>query len=94
MTTSPRRWIPSLTGWGLDVAILDLHALMDVAASRITKAARAEAFRFVYRCLAQYHRRQPEFATRLVKILILLDLHLKTLSRMKKLLSSTSTWCL
>lgn len=59
---------------GLDVAILDLHALMDVAASRITKAARAEAFRFVYRCLAQYHRRQPEFATRLVKVLVLLGL--------------------
>jgi hypothetical protein len=59
---------------GLDVAVLDLHALMDVGASRITKAARAEAFRFVYRCLAQYHRRQPELAQRLVDILVSLGL--------------------
>ncbi|MBX7134742.1 MAG: hypothetical protein K1X67_18905 [Fimbriimonadaceae bacterium] len=65
---------PIATRLGLDVAVLDLHALMDVSASRITKAARAEAFRFVYRCLAQYHRRQPELAERLVSSLVDLDL--------------------
>jgi hypothetical protein len=54
---------------GLDVAVVDLHALMDVAAARITKAGRAEAFRFVYRCVARYHRRQPELAERLIAAL-------------------------
>lgn len=59
---------------GLDVAVVDLHALMDVAAARITKAGRAEAFRFVYRCLARYHRRQPELAERLITALTNLGL--------------------
>lgn len=54
---------------GLDVAVVDLYSLMDVAAARITKAGRAEAFRFLYKCLARYHRRQPELAERLIAAL-------------------------
>jgi hypothetical protein len=59
---------------GLDVSVLDLHALMDEVASRLTQHARAAAFRYVYECLASWHRRQPELAQRLIDVLSLLGL--------------------
>jgi hypothetical protein len=59
---------------GLDVAVVDLHGLMDVAASRMSRAGRAAAFGYVYRCLASYHRRRPELAERLIRVLSELDL--------------------
>ena len=65
---------PTAERLGLDVAVVDLHGLMDVAASRITRASRAAAFAFVYRCIVMYHRREPELAERLIRVLT--ELHL------------------
>lgn len=59
---------------GLDVSVLDLHAFMDVVASRLTQHDRAAAFRYVYDCLARWHRRQPELAQRLIDTLSALGL--------------------
>lgn len=59
---------------GLDVAVLDLHAFMDVVASRLTKHERAAAFRSVYDSIARWHRRQPELAHRLIDTLSSLSL--------------------
>jgi hypothetical protein len=59
---------------GLDVSVLDLQAFMDVVASRLTAFARSMAFRYVYDCLARWHRRQPELAQRLIDVLSSLDL--------------------
>jgi hypothetical protein len=51
---------------GIDPAVVDLHAFMDVVASRITPHGRTEALRFVYRALVQYHSREPALAERLI----------------------------
>lgn len=65
---------PAAERFGLDVSVLDLHAFMDVAASRITMFGRAMAFRYVYECLVRWHRRQPELAQRLINALAELEL--------------------
>lgn len=59
---------------GLDVSVLDLHAFMDVIASRLTQYERAAAFRYVYDCLARWHRREPGLAQRLINTLSSLGL--------------------
>jgi hypothetical protein len=59
---------------GLDVSVLDLHAFMDVVASRLTAHQRAESFIYVYRCLARWHTRRPELAHRLIGTLSSLGL--------------------
>jgi hypothetical protein len=65
---------PAAERLGLDVSVLDLHAFMDVVASRLTVFGRAMAFRYVYDCLTRWHRRQPELAQRLIDVLSSLDL--------------------
>jgi hypothetical protein len=65
---------PAQDRLALDVAVLDLHAYMDVVASRITRHQRAAAFAFVHSCCVRYHRARPELAGRVVAVLVMLGL--------------------
>ncbi|WP_137726525.1 hypothetical protein [Prescottella subtropica] len=60
---------PVATRLGIDPAVVDLHAYMDILASRVSPHGRAEALTFVYRCLVRWHSRQPNLAQRLIDVL-------------------------
>ncbi len=65
---------PVGTRLGIDPAVVDLHAYMDILASRVSPHGRAEALTFVYRCLVRWHSRQPSLAQRLIEVLQNLNL--------------------
>ncbi|WP_196812209.1 hypothetical protein [Nocardia sp. CNY236] len=54
---------------GIDPAVVDLYAYIDILASRVSPHARAEALTFVYRCLVRWHSREPNLAQRLIDVL-------------------------
>ncbi|WP_336652124.1 MULTISPECIES: hypothetical protein [unclassified Leucobacter] len=60
---------PTASRLGIDPAVVDLFALMDVISSRITPHGRAAAFHFVYQSLVRFHSREPALAVRLVQTL-------------------------
>lgn len=65
---------PEATRLGIDPAVVDLHAYMDILASRVSPHGRAEALHFVYQCLVRWHSRQPNLAQRLLDVLRSLNL--------------------
>jgi hypothetical protein len=65
---------PVVDRLGVDISVVELTALMDVVASRISRHGRAAAFAFVHDCLVKWHRRQPHLAKHL--IFVLSDLNL------------------